>query len=77
MLSGFYYWDTLHLASALCLTWQMTFYTHLSYAYFYSVKNEVVMAQKLKRKKKKPSEDTQNNKEGHGLDCIFLLELLL
>ena len=36
MLSGFYYWYTLRLASVLCLTWQMTFYRHLLCAYFYS-----------------------------------------
>lgn len=36
-----------------------------------------MLGDKIPKKKKKPSEDTQNNKEGHGLDCIFLLELLL
>lgn len=29
------------------------------------------------KKQQNPSEYTQNNKEGHSLDCIFLLELLL
>lgn len=55
MLSGFYYWYTLHFASVLCLTWQMTFYKHLLCLFLFC-EEWSCYGSEVKKQNKKPSE---------------------